>query len=92
MTWIDEQPREKVDAGIAKLSQRQLDNGCGEPSFALWLALVDNRMVRAVGVTHRDIGDWNWRDSFDAGDRPAEAALDALLDDDLYGSLMAELS
>jgi hypothetical protein len=90
-TWIDVQRQkhgpERVAEIVDKLTPQQLDNGGGDQDFALWLALVDNAMARTVGVGHRDIGDWTWRDAFDAGTRPTEAAREALEADDTYSLL-----
>lgn len=87
MTWIAEQDRTKVDAAITKLTPTQLENGRGEPSFALWLALVDNRIGRLIGLGHRDIADWTWYDGFESGMSPRDAAIEALQNDDTFSSL-----
>lgn len=94
MTWLDAQPAEKVDASLADLratggerwAQRVADVD-GDERFALWLLLVDQRMQRAVGVTHRDIGDWTWRDAYDGGYSPREAMREGLEADDTYSAL-----
>ncbi|HEY6013342.1 MAG TPA: hypothetical protein VIU37_05025 [Candidatus Limnocylindrales bacterium] len=87
MTWIDRQDPEKVERALGALRaqkpgyiEREAD---GDERFALWLANVDARMARMVGVGHGDIADWQWWDSYEAGDSPRAAAVEALEADDL---------
>lgn len=61
----------------------------GDESFGLWLRLVDHVMAKVVGIGHRDIGDWTWFDAYDGGQSPAEAAREALENDDTYAMFMA---
>lgn len=89
--WLDTQNPVKVAEVIerdgAVLCERY---GTDNPRFALWLALVDRHLTRLIGLGHRDIEDWSWRDAFDAETSPREAARTALEDSDLYGPMMAE--
>lgn len=43
-----------------------------DTAFKHWLRLVDQLMVRRLGLTHRDIADRPWRDMHDDGVRPFE--------------------
>lgn len=49
----------------------------GDADFALWLALVDVRLMRRIWLTHRDIADRPWREDYDAGRDPIDAADEA---------------
>lgn len=44
-----------------------------QSQFDKWMARVDAIMARKYGLTHRDIADWQWWDSFEADDSPAQA-------------------
>jgi hypothetical protein len=85
--WLTTQDPQAVAKALTKLTPDDLERGNNDPRFALWLKLVDRRMGRAIGLTHRDIGDWTWRDAFDDGVSPREAAFDALQADDTFGAL-----
>jgi len=53
----------------------------GDVDFALWLALVDLRLTRQIWLTHRDIADRPWREDYDAGRDPIDAADEAAEDE-----------
>jgi Family of unknown function (DUF5419) len=86
MTWIDDN-RERIGAAkivaamdaIIEKDPRYLEECAhGDPGFAIWLKLVD----RSLGVvSHRDIADWSWRDAYNDGVEPSEAAKEALAAD-----------
>ncbi|ASZ75432.1 hypothetical protein PBI_JOSHKAYV_93 [Mycobacterium phage JoshKayV] len=40
-------------------------------SYETWLKHVDGLLLKAWGVTHRDIADRCYRDSFEDGESPA---------------------
>lgn len=101
MTWLDEQPDDKIDRAMqamlaALASGRHREKHCteyagGDNRFALWLVLADVECVRIteeVGIF--DIGDFLWRDNYLAGSSPKAAAREALENDDLYASFMSE--
>jgi len=48
-------------------------------TFEQYMAAVDSFMVGECGLTHRDIDDWTWRDSYDSGESPESAARDAMI-------------
>lgn len=94
-TWVDmreaEEP-EKIRAALANYRERRdtpqlrrvSEYDGGDDRFGLWLALVDARIVRRVGVGLFDLADWNMRDAYEGGSSPAEGAREALESDDLY--------
>jgi hypothetical protein len=94
VSWLDTKPPEKVDAAIERLRARRgghyyIDEYAdGDERFGLWLALVDQYLGKALTIGFTDLADWGWRDSFDAGDSPREAVLQALEADDLYAGLL----
>lgn len=60
-------------------------NAPADPGFAVWLMIIDRDLRKQLQVSHRDLSDWNWRDAYDNGTSPQDAAKQALADDDLYG-------
>ena len=42
-------------------------------TFDSWLREVDVRMEARIGLDHRDMEDWTWRDAYDDGATPSEA-------------------
>ena len=47
-------------------------------TFEEWMARLDKCLAARCGLTHRDIADFAYRDEFEAGTTPAEAARMAL--------------
>ena len=93
MTWLDEQDAGKVDAALAKLRSTErgrthIVEAGGDERFGLWLALVDQRMLRLIGLGYRDISDWRWADAYEDGYSPRDAAREALESDDTYQEFM----
>jgi hypothetical protein len=96
MSWLDTRPRQVIDSAIEALSRQddpkanqliERDAG-GDVRFALWLALVDKRLRNAVGVGRNDLADWGYRDSYEAGDSPAAAAVEVLRADGTFAELL----
>lgn len=89
-SWLDSQPKDKIDAALESFrANESLYNDylkwCnGDERFALWMLLVDRRIMRRVGVTSRDLSDFNSWDCYEAGYSPAEAAEECLEGDDTY--------
>lgn len=79
----------KVQTAIKKLQSTPSGqeyiktNAQGNVRFALWLRLVDVWIGRRIGLTHRDVADWTWRDAYDEGLSPGTAATEALRTDQL---------
>lgn len=46
--------------------------------FEQWLKKVDLFILAYAGLSHRDLADQTWRDWFDSGYSPSEAAGEAL--------------
>jgi hypothetical protein len=87
MTYIDTLDQTKVDEAITTLTRQddpaaeKLFAYCGHDyRFALWMTLVNMRIVRRLGLTAWDVEDWRWRDAFDDGSSPRDAVTDALED------------
>jgi hypothetical protein len=62
-----------------------------DPAFVVWLRLVERRVLSGFGVSCFDLADYCYRDAFEAGMAPREAALEALEGDDLYGPFVASM-
>lgn len=46
--------------------------------FESWMVHVDCYLLKACGLSHKDIDDWAYRDAYDAGKTPKTAASKAL--------------
>ena len=57
----------------------------GDLLFGLWMKLVDKHVSRKIGLGVLDLADTTFRDFYDDGIRPAEAAELALANDDTFG-------
>ena len=57
--------------------------------FAIWMHAVDRAVMRRVLVSAFDLEDWMYRDAYDAGQSPRDAAID-MLDDNGYGDAYDE--
>lgn len=60
---------------LTKLEEKDPDVKPQAPSFEDWLKAVDRNIP---GLGHRDLPDRRWRDEYDAGVSPEEAAQRAL--------------
>jgi len=93
--WIAEQDSLKVEAAIAKMSEREPEYARtyanGDPYFGLWLRLVDQHAAKLVQVAATDLSDWMSHDAYESGMSPREGALEALSNDDLYATHLDEL-
>jgi hypothetical protein len=71
---------EVIDELIAQLREKQPEYLAehDDERFGAWMYLVDRRLVRRIGFTSSDLEDWTYRDAFDGGMSPAEAAEEAL--------------
>ncbi len=49
--------------------------------FEDWLADVDKILTERVGLPSGDLVDWNWRDAYDGGSEPEDAASDYIEDE-----------
>tara|TARA_R110002072_G_scaffold254941_1_gene413730 strand:- start:31 stop:240 length:210 start_codon:yes stop_codon:yes gene_type:complete len=63
-------------------------------SFEQWMKEVDQTLVDHIGFSSEDLRDRRWRDSYDAGDTPADAIedlvgplddIDTLMNNELFG-------
>lgn len=96
MTWLDTLPAAKVEGALAKARENNFTRagrnflemaGGNDERFALWLMLADNAVSRFAGVGAFDLEDYLWRDAFDNGDSPRQAARDALANDETFSHL-----
>lgn len=85
MSWIDDQPADKIDAALVKYradtsiwSQDPRSDSNGDERYGLWLMLVNVKMMRLVGIGYHDIEDWTWADAYEDGMSPSEAVREAL--------------
>lgn len=91
-TWLDQHPDQQgVEETMAKFRETPfhadwMSYAGGDERFALWLFMCDKRVVAIVGLGLRDLSDWGWRDAFDSGSGPFEAARAALAEDDTFGA------
>lgn len=86
-SWLDHQPQEKIDAALVKFRrnpryQRYLDDYNGDERFALFMALVDRRLLGMVGLTAMDMADFPSWDCYESGMSPADAAMECLYEQD----------
>jgi hypothetical protein len=49
-----------------------------DSGFDEWLRAVDQEVQAMAGVSYRDLPDWTYRDAYDSGATPKEAAEEAL--------------
>lgn len=94
MNWLQENHGGKVADLVEKARSKpalaQLLDEAGDDVFGIWLILV-NRALRPVSVGHRDLADWGWRDAFDGGMSPGDAAREALAADEIGQLMLARL-
>ena len=80
--WVREFNRRNWQVG----TRNWLEEGGGEPDFAIYMFLANRYLMRSVGLGFDDIEDYLWRDAFDGDVPPREAARLALahsgMDDD----------
>jgi len=72
---------------------RAVEYADGDLVFAAWLEVVDRLVQARVPLGLFDLEDMNLRDSFDAGDTPAECLHDVVAKSvaECYGEQYAEL-
>jgi hypothetical protein len=86
-TYIDTLDPQKVLAATDEFRENRADlieQAGGDVRFALYLYLVDRVMCRKIGLGHRDLADYTWRDAYENGTTPREAASDALENNDTF--------
>jgi len=85
-------PADKVLAAMDKMRETETGqkymtaHNLTDPGFAVWLMLVDRALMKSIRFTHRDLADWSWRDAYDNGTSPQDAANQAVAEDDLFGA------
>lgn len=90
--YLSTKPASDVAAAVGAMrgapTSRWMVYARGDARFAVWLALVDKRVARKVGISLFDLGDCTLRDWFEDGLSPSEAAGEALASDDTYAFLV----
>lgn len=84
--WIDSLTPERRQEGIDWVTSHRPDlvNYAGDDSdFALWLAAVDQRIAKALGLGMLDLADFQARPLYDDGMTPREGAMACLAFNDL---------
>jgi hypothetical protein len=56
----------------------------GDKPFKAWLRKVDKLVTNELGIGIYDLPDKCWRDMFDGGDSPSEAAQEAIDDANMF--------
>lgn len=69
---------ERWDEEALKEIASALRTNKSETAFDAWLKKVDACISAETGLGYRDLPDWNYRDSFEAGETPAQAAKQAI--------------
>lgn len=91
-TFIDTLDQNKVAKILEDLTERRpylVDEASGDLRFALYLYMVDAVMIRRIGLSHNDLADYLWRDTYDNGTTPQEAVQECLENDDTYAAWTA---
>lgn len=81
MTYFDDLDPARVQAAFAKIIEKQpelVDQSNGDAHFALFMAMVNQRVFRVAGVFADDLPDYAYRDLYDSGLTPREVARDLL--------------
>lgn len=77
--WIQNLPgprlRQVIDEKGAALMDRHHTD---DVFFAVWLEVLDRAVQRRVHVRYDDLEDWGYRDAYDSGMSPKEAAVEML--------------
>ena len=68
----------KVEAKAATVSSQWLNYAGGDRYFALWLAIADRHVARKIGLGIMDLADICYRDLYDDGVSPKDAAAEAI--------------
>ena len=88
-------PADKLAANLMRVAtedryDRHREYAGGDIPFALWLALVDRRVMLRVGVGIFDLADAPLADYFEDGISPREAAGLVIEADDTFGAFALE--
>lgn len=79
--WIVALPTDKVATWLAKNGEAACERYyTDDPVFALWLHYVDRATRRRVLLGFMDLEDWDYWSAYEAGQSPAEAAVEMLAD------------
>jgi hypothetical protein len=87
--WFDGLNGPKVQRVIEERGDRLKEYyGTDDVYFALWMHAVSARVMRLVHVGALDLEDWAYRDNYDAGMLPVDAAVQ-MLEDNGYAEVLS---
>ena len=84
--WIESLTPARLQEGIDWVSASRpelMDYAGGNAEFALWMAVVDQRMMKLIGLTSQDLADFPSRDLYEDGLTPREGVQACLAYNDL---------
>lgn len=90
MTYIDTLPAAEVASSIDEMratedGQSYIDRAAnGDSHFALFMLLVDRKMMKVIGLGHRDIEDALWFEMYEDGMSPEDAIIEAFQGHGIY--------
>lgn len=84
--WLATQDQHKVEEALAKVPADYLTDS-PDPYYRLFMRLVDAKMIRYVGIGHRDVEDYLTYDAYEGGETPSELARNILESSDTFGML-----
>lgn len=93
MNYMETKYGDTLAAKLAELQDKPAfkpyqDYSNGDDAFALYLAFVDRRITKMIGIGLFDLEDCLIRDMYDDEYTPQEAAVAAIQNDDLYSELL----
>lgn len=82
--WFDTLPGPRVQQVIEEKGEALKErHHTDDIYFALWLQALDQAVQRRIHLRYDDLEDWGYRDAYDEGMTPVEAATEMLLDSDM---------
>lgn len=80
-TWIDTIPGPRLEPLLENHGEAlKARHHTEDPLFAIWLEALNRAVQRRAGVSYDDLEDWNYRDYYESGVPPTEAAIEMLED------------
>lgn len=79
--WFDTLPGPRLEAIIAEKGEALMKrHHTDDVWFAIWLQALNQSVQRRVMLSFDDLEDWCYRDAYDGGMSPKDAALEMLED------------
>lgn len=76
--WLARQDSAAVTKALAELDRKEIAEHDGDAGYVLFMRLVDQWVMRAVGLSVHDLADFDSRSAYEDGDSPTAAALAVL--------------